>query len=171
MICRLGQIKGPQHHSRLRVGGLCCHACVSIPGVMLATHPRRRRSQRLRMVVVAVGGGGGARRETGSSPGLKGGVVVAEVMQMRRSVKQAWTRPTEGTSEPRIDPRRIGAPRRSGGRSPALLVDWIIGEAMVTADAPPPWSRSKRVCRVWGRRGANAANWTFSSRLLWNVGG
>lgn len=54
------------------------------------------------MVVVAVGGGGGARRETESSPCLKSGVVVAEIMQMRRSAKQSWTRPAEGTSEPRF---------------------------------------------------------------------
>lgn len=77
---------------------------MSIPGVMLATH-----STSLALGGSAEGGGGGggggAGRETESSPCLKSGVVVAEIMQMRRSVKQSWTRPTEGTSEPRFPTR------------------------------------------------------------------
>lgn len=52
--------------------------------------------------MVAVGRGGGARRETEPSRCLKHGVVVAEVMQMRRSVQQSWTRLPEGTLDAQI---------------------------------------------------------------------
>lgn len=82
--------------------GLRCHACMSIPGVMLATHST---SLALAGSADGGGGGGGGGRWGESSPCLKSGVVVAEVMQMRRSVKQPWTRPTEGTSEPRFPTR------------------------------------------------------------------
>lgn len=79
---------------------------------MLATH-----STCLRKVVVAVGRGGGEVGVLGGKRevplGLKSGVVVAEVMQMRRSVKQAWTRLTEGTSEPRFPTQNQPAEDRS----------------------------------------------------------
>lgn len=77
------------------------------------------------MVVVAVGGGGGAREEAERSRCLKSGVVVAEVMQMRRSVKQLWTRPTEGTSEPQVPTRT--QPERRGAPAAAALLFRLIG--------------------------------------------
>lgn len=51
---------------------------------------------------MVVGRGGGARRETEPSRCLKSGVVGAEVMQMRRSVQQSWTRLAEGTYDAQI---------------------------------------------------------------------
>lgn len=64
-------------------------------GVMLAAHSMSLGGSE-------DGGGGGARRETGPSRCLKSDVVVAEVMQMRRSVQQSWTRLTEGTLDAQI---------------------------------------------------------------------